>query len=83
MNYQILNDRSWKKKIKKPEEYFKKKLKKIEKTVKSLETISNVTGVDPTLTTRFKHQIISVDGDTSQKTINNFVDNEFLSGGNE
>jgi hypothetical protein len=52
--------------------------KEIEKTVKSLETISNVTGIDPTLTTRFKHQIISVDGDTSQKTINNFVDNEFL-----
>ena len=29
-----LNDRSWKKKIKSPKEYFKKKLKKIEKIVK-------------------------------------------------
>ena len=51
----------------------------IEQTVKALKSISKSTGVDPTLTTRLKQQIISVDGDTTKKTINNFVDNQFLS----
>ena len=51
----------------------------IDNTITALKSISNVTGVDPTLTTRFKQMIISVDGDTNKKTINNFVDNEFLS----
>jgi len=50
----------------------------IEQAVKALKSISNVTGVDPTLTTRLKQQLISVDGDTTKKTINNFVDNQFL-----
>ena len=30
------------------------------------------------LTTRLKYQIVSIDGDTNKKTINNFIDNEFL-----
>jgi hypothetical protein len=52
--------------------------KEVDETVKALKSISNVTGVDPTLTTRLKQQIISVDGNTTKKIINNFVDNEFL-----
>ena len=31
------------------------------------------------MTTRLKHQIISVDGDSKKASINSFVDNEFLS----
>jgi len=36
-------------------------------------------GVGYELTTRLKHQIISIDGDTKRASINNFVENEFLS----
>ena len=36
-------------------------------------------GVDPEITTRFKHMILSVDGNDEKKYITNFVDNEFLS----
>ena len=38
-----------------------------------------VDGIGYELTTRLKHQIISIDGDTKRASINSFVDNEFLS----
>ena len=51
----------------------------ITKQVKSFAKISKLTGVSNELTTRLKYQIISVDGDTKQSLINDFVDNRFLS----
>ena len=50
----------------------------VEKELKALEKLSKVTGIDHTLTTRLKYQIISVDGETEKNKISNFVDNEFL-----
>ena len=52
--------------------------KKIEETLKELEKVEQLTGVSSELTTRIKHQLISVDGNTEQAFIDNFVDNEFL-----
>ena len=48
----------------------------IDEEVKGYEKIH---GIGYELTTRLKHQIISVDGDTKRASINSFVDNEFLS----
>jgi len=48
----------------------------ISEEIKGYEKIH---GIGYELTTRLKHQIISVDGDTKRATINSFVDNEFLS----
>jgi len=50
--------------------------KAIDDEVKGYEKIH---GIGYELTTRLKHQIISVDGDTKRASINSFVDNEFLS----
>ena len=50
--------------------------KAIEEEVKGYQKID---GIGYELTTRLKHQIISVDGDTKRASINSFVDNEFLS----
>ena len=50
--------------------------KVIDEEVKGYEKIH---GIGYELTTRLKHQIISVDGDTKRASINSFVDNEFLS----
>lgn len=50
----------------------------IETMLKDYEKVEKLTGVSQELTTRLKHQIQSVDGDKTQKTIDNFVDNEFL-----
>ena len=36
-------------------------------------------GIGYELTTRFKHMIISIDGDSKRASVNNFVENEFLS----
>ena len=52
--------------------------KKIDKQLKELEKVEKLTGISSELTTRIKHQLISVDGNTDQKVIDNFVDNEFL-----
>jgi len=49
----------------------------IEKEVEAYQKVGD--GIGYGLTTRLKHQILSVDGDTKQTTINSFVDNEFLS----
>jgi hypothetical protein len=50
--------------------------KEIDKEVKGYEKID---GMGYELTTRLKHQIVSIDGDTKRASINSFVDNEFLS----
>tara|TARA_B100000287_G_scaffold95818_1_gene87985 strand:- start:694 stop:1356 length:663 start_codon:yes stop_codon:yes gene_type:complete len=50
----------------------------IEQELKQLEKYEEMTGVKSELTTRWKHQITSIDGDTSVETITNFVDNQFL-----
>jgi len=49
----------------------------IEKEIAGYEKIGD--GISYGLTTRLKHQIVSVDGDNKKASINNFVDNEFLS----
>ena len=51
--------------------------KSITKEVEGLQKIGDGYGYE--LTTRLKHTIISVDGDSKKATINSFVDNEFLS----
>ena len=48
----------------------------IDEEIKGYEKIH---GIGYELTTRLKHQIISVDGDSKKASINSFVDNEFLS----
>lgn len=51
----------------------------IDKQVKTYDKLTKLTGVSSELTTRLKYQIISVNDDTKQSTINEFVDNKFLS----
>ena len=50
----------------------------IDTLIQSYEKVTNVTGVSNEMTLRLKHQILSVDGVTDQKEIDNFVDNQFL-----
>ena len=50
----------------------------ISEILKDYEKVEKLTGVSYSLTTRLKHQIISIDGNTDQKEIDSFVDNEFL-----
>ena len=52
--------------------------KNIDKELKALQKLSKITGIDNSLTTRLKYQIISVDGETDKSKINDFVDNQFL-----
>ena len=49
----------------------------IESEIKSLQKISKTQS--PELTTRLKHIILSVDGNSDRSYVNSFVDNEFLS----
>ena len=51
--------------------------KLIDKEVEGLKKIGD--GISYELTTRFKHMIISIDGDSKRASVNNFVENEFLS----
>ena len=51
--------------------------KRIDEEVKAIQKIAKDSS--PELTTRLKNIILSVDGKTDRKYINNFVDNEFLS----
>ena len=48
------------------------------KVNESFEKAEKLTGISYALTNRLKHQIVSIDGKTEQKEIDNFVDNEFL-----
>jgi hypothetical protein len=50
----------------------------INQILKSFEKAEKLTGVSSEVTTRLKYQISSIDGNTEQKEIDNFVDNEFL-----
>ena len=50
----------------------------IQKELKGYEKVEKITGVSSGLTTRLKHQIVSVDNDSDLKVIDNFVDNNFL-----
>ena len=50
----------------------------IQEVMKDYEKVEKLTGVSYSLTTRLKHQIVSIDDNTDQKEIDNFVDNEFL-----
>lgn len=49
---------------------------KIETEIKGLKKLNKL--VSPELSTRLKHMILSVNGDTDKKTIRDFVDNYFL-----
>jgi predicted RNA-binding Zn-ribbon protein involved in translation (DUF1610 family) len=49
--------------------------KKIEETNKASKKVSKITGVDTELSTRLKHAIVAVDGNTDRLFINKFVDN--------
>ena len=51
---------------------------KIDTLLKGYEKVENITGVSNELTIRMKYQILSVDGNTDQKFIDDFVDNQFL-----
>ncbi len=51
----------------------------VTETLKGYEKATELTGVSYDLTTRLKHQIISIDGNKEQNAIDKFVDNEFLS----
>ena len=50
----------------------------IDNELKAIEKLTKISGVDKTLTTRLKKQIIAVDGETDVMKINDFVDNQFL-----
>ena len=51
--------------------------KSMDKEIEGYKKIGD--GVGYETTTRLKHQILSVDGDAKRASVNNFVDNEFLS----
>ena len=50
----------------------------IAEILKDYEKVEKLTGISYKGTTRLKHQIVSIDDNTDQKEIDNFVDNEFL-----
>lgn len=51
----------------------------IENELKSYKKISNKNGVDPEVTTRLRYMIVSIDGNSDKKVINDFVNTELLS----
>jgi len=50
----------------------------IAETQKGLEKVEKITGISSTYTTRLKQQIVSIDGKTDKKYIDNTIDNEIL-----
>ena len=56
-----------------------KEEKEIDAELKAYKKFSKESGITSEITTRLKKAIISVDGDTSQKRVNEFVENELLS----
>lgn len=52
--------------------------KEVQAELKSMNKTLVKTGIDKELTTRLKHLIIAVDGQTGRAVINNFVDNELF-----
>lgn len=53
--------------------------REVENEIKSLRKITIKKQIDPVVTSRLKKAILSIDGDSERKSVNNFVDNEFLS----
>ena len=51
---------------------------KVSEILKDYEKLTKLTGIDKSVTTRLKYIIQSIDGDTNQKTIDDFVENQFL-----
>ena len=56
-----------------------KEEKEIDAELKAYKKFSKESGITSEITTRLKKSIISVDGDTTQKRVNEFVENELLS----
>ena len=56
-----------------------KEEKEIDVELKAYKKFSKESGIGSEITTRLKKAIVSIDGDTSQKRVNDFVDNELLS----
>ena len=56
-----------------------KEEKEIDAELKAYKKFKKETGVTAEITTRMKKAIVSVNGDTSQKRVNEFVENELLS----
>lgn len=52
--------------------------KEIQSEIKSMNKTLVRTGIDKELTTRLKHIIIAVDGESGRAAVNNFVDNELF-----
>ena len=50
---------------------------KVSEILKDYEKLTKLTGIDKSVTTRLKYIIQSIDGDTNQKTIDDFVENQF------
>ena len=48
--------------------------KKIEEVIKGFKKFNKASGVDPELTTRLKHLVVAVDGDSDRGVVNKFVD---------
>ncbi len=53
--------------------------KQIAEELKALRKVTKKSGIESEVTTRLKKVITSIDGDSTVGTINNFVNNEFLS----
>lgn len=49
--------------------------KAIDEAIKANKKLTRITGVDPELSTRLKHLIVAVEGETDRLVINKFVDN--------
>ena len=56
-----------------------KEEKEIDAELKAYKKFSKQSGVTAEITTRLKKAIVSINGDTSQKRVNEFVENELLS----
>lgn len=52
--------------------------KEIQAEIKSMNKTFVKTGIDKELTTRLKHLIIAIDGESGRAMVNNFVDNELF-----
>ena len=48
--------------------------KEVQESLKAYKKLTKLTGVDPELTTRLKHMIVAVDGNTDRNYINKFAD---------
>jgi len=82
-NYTIgKNEFTFKLPVSKKELTFKlltyKDSKDVEIELKRMKKLYGATGVQPEMTSRYKYMITAIDGDADRRTINLFVDKEFL-----